>query len=105
MKTIVLCLLFVVSCTVDKQVQDDTDAAVEVAPHPANCPTPIDAGVDAPVPDAAPPTLQSCAGMGCDGTQNVPLYCPGMKSNGQPDPTAPCFCAAPSGPDGWCFRP
>lgn len=37
----------------------------------------------------------SCEVMGCDGTQNVPLYCP---EDGQA-----CFCAAPDGPDGWCI--
>lgn len=105
MKNIVLCLMFVVSCTGDNQVQDD--ASVD-ATRLIDCPVTPDAGPDAPIPDAAPDaalTLPSCAGMGCDGTQNVPLYCPGLKSNGEPDPKAPCFCAAPTGPDGWCFRP
>jgi len=36
----------------------------------------------------------TCVSMGCDGTQNVPLYCP--VGGG------PCFCASPEGPDGWC---
>lgn len=46
---------------------------------------------------APPPPLPTCAAMGCDGTQAVPLVCP--------DDGGPCFCAAPTGPDGMCVDP
>lgn len=47
--------------------------------------------------------LPACADMGCDGTQEVPLYCPDHPGrDGQPPVDGSCFCAAPDGPDGWC---
>lgn len=52
-----------------------------------------------PTPDAMmchyPGWVPTCVEMGCDGTQSVPLYCPGDEEI--------CFCVTDN-PDGWCER-
>lgn len=51
--------------------------------------------------EAAP--VPTCKSMGCDGTQEVPLYCPGPDDDpmGQPY-EGTCFCTSPDEQDGWC---